>query len=52
MCPLLRGVRYWERLSHLRLNVLSAIHVMSAIRDVRYREFSLYKEPLRLEKRS
>ena len=25
---------------------------MSAIRDVRYREFSLYKEPLRLEKRS
>ena len=42
----LRGVRYWEvvyqRLSHLRLNILSAIQDISAICDVRYWEVSLY----------
>ena len=42
----LRGVRYWEviqkRFSHLGLNILSAIHGMSAIWDVRYCEVSLY----------
>ena len=46
ICPLLRGVRYWEailkRLSHLGLNALSAIQGMSAIWNVRYWEVSLY----------
>ena len=40
-CPLLVG--NLKRLSHLGLNVLSAIHGMSAIWDVRYWEVSLYK---------
>ena len=35
ICPLLRGVHYWEvilkRLLHLGLNVLSAVHGMSAV---------------------
>ena len=48
MCPLLRGVDYWEvilkRLSHLRINILSAIHDMSAIWDVCYWEVSLYNK--------
>ena len=42
----MRGVRHWDlilkRLSHLRLSVLSAIHGMSAIWNVRYWEVSLY----------
>ena len=42
----LKGVRCWEviqkRFSHLGLNILSAIHGMSAISDVRYCEVSLY----------
>ena len=46
----MRGVCYWEvilkRLSHLWLNVLSTIHGMSAVWDVRYWEASLYKQPL------
>ena len=40
ICPLLRGVRYWKvvlkRLSHLGLNILSAIQGMSTIWDVGY----------------
>ena len=47
-CPLLRGVRYWEvilkRLSHLGVNVLTAIHGMSAIWDAHHWEFSRYTE--------
>ena len=39
-CPLLRG--NLKKLSHLGLNVLPAIHGMSAIWDVRYWEVSLY----------
>ena len=42
----MRGVRYWElilkRLSHLGLNVFSAIHGMPAIWNVHYWEVSLY----------
>ena len=45
ICPLLRGVRYWEvilkRLYHLALKILSAIHGMFAIWDVHYWEVSL-----------
>ena len=45
-CPLLRGASYWEvilkRLTHLGLNIFSAILGMSAIYDVRYLEVSLY----------
>ena len=41
----MRGVRYWKviykRLSHLELNVFSAIHGMSAIWDIRYWKVSL-----------
>ena len=48
VCPLSRGVRYWEiiqkRLSHLGLNVLSAIHGMSAIRDVCYQACNFIKK--------
>ena len=51
----LRVLKYWsvvercwevilERLSHSGLTVLSTIHGMSAIWDVRYCEVSLYKE--------
>ena len=39
-CPLLEG--NLRRLSHYRLNVLTAIHGISAILDVRYCETSLY----------
>ena len=42
----MRVVRYWDvilkRLSNLGRNILSAIHDMSAIWDVRYWEVSLY----------
>ena len=45
MCLLLLGVPYWEvvqqRLSHLGLNILSAIEGMSTIWDVRYWDVSL-----------
>ena len=45
--PSLRAVHYWvavqQRLSHLGLNILSAIQGMSAIWDIRYWEASLYK---------
>ena len=45
ICPLLRGVRYWEvvlqRLSYFGLNIVSAIQGMSAIWDVGYWEVSL-----------
>ena len=38
--PLLRGARYWEiilkGLSQLKLNILSAIHGLSAIWDAHY----------------
>ena len=40
MCPLLRGVCYWQvvqqRFSHLGLNISSVIQGMSAIWDVHY----------------
>lgn len=46
MCLLFRGVLYWEvmlkRLSHFGLNFLSAIHGMSSISDVRYRDVSMH----------
>ena len=51
-CLSLTGVHYWKvilkRLSHLGLNILSAIHGMSAIWDFHYWEVSLYLNILNL----
>ena len=44
-CLLLRGKK---RLSHLGLSVLSAIHGVSSIWNVRYWEVSLYLDPAHL----